>query len=144
MGAVMKQERSIPLLVVNEAGYIIAMNDEASLRVGESVGRPCWDAVGALDERREPFCRPDCLQVMTESTTQQSSGTAFVRGEEQYLSCTRVGDLVVVRFEEVSSAATDAKSATPAGADAQPASLRGTYDSTECRAERDTSSGSPG
>ncbi len=114
---VMEKGQVTPMLVVNSDGHIIAMNDVARLRVGECVGHLCWDAVGALDERRTPVCQPGCVGTLAESVGQQCSRVAMVRGAEHILTCTRLGDLTVVQFQDAFPVATDGQPARlPGGA----------------------------
>ncbi|HJN74686.1 MAG TPA: helix-turn-helix transcriptional regulator [Myxococcota bacterium] len=82
------------LVLLDRDGTILAATAAATTRLGQCVGKACWDVVGGLDEERRPICSPGCTTRVEEGET--SASDAFVRGDRRRLECSRADDFVIV------------------------------------------------
>ncbi len=87
------------LLVCEPGGCVVGMNPAAERLLGQCVGRPCWDAVGGLDDERRPICQPGCTGRLQKADEHRVDRNAHVRGAQRRVVCTCVGDIVVVQLD---------------------------------------------
>ncbi len=96
-----------PLMVVHPDGVILGVNGAAEELLGRCTGKACWDMVGAIDERRQPICRPGCTGELEHAQALDRRGLA--RGEPIRLTCRKAGDFVVVEVRSLPEASVDCR-----------------------------------
>lgn len=89
-----------PVIVVDARGVISRVSAAAHDALGPSSGRRCSEVVRLRGVRGESGCYPGCAADLTRDGGSQSS-VGTVRGGLHRVSCSSVGDGVVVVLEEV-------------------------------------------
>lgn len=99
--------KAAPVIVVDARGTVSRVSAAAHATLGPSVGRRCSEVVRVRGLRGEPGCHAQCVAELTGGGGSQSH-VGTVRGEVHRVSCSSVGDGVVVVLEPVDAELPDA------------------------------------
>ncbi len=88
------------MLRVDAEGVVVASNDVADALLGETIGQRCCDVVVAA-VGDTPHCRENCVAARLRAGGSTWAEYATVRDETTSLTCSSVGDEVIVAVHRV-------------------------------------------
>jgi len=85
------------MLVAERSGNVVSQNASARQLIGPAKGKPCWEAMGALERAEGLPCRRNCVADLLDSGAERLQHCRpKLDGQRHILTCVAVDGAVVV------------------------------------------------